>query len=241
MKLATTRAVLGAALLAASAAPGMALTFNTTWDPSITSLANAATVEQAFTTAESRLSGILANPVSVNVNVSWGKLGTQALPTGALGASSTSLYGYFSYSQMKSWLTAAATTAADKAAVATLPATSPTGAVQYVLTAAQAKALGVVAPTSTSADGSIGFAANKYTFSETNGTAANTYDFIAVAEHELTEVLGRMSACPAPPQASALRSTCSGTAARASAPSRIPATAISRPTAARPTSLTSTT
>jgi len=193
VKLATTRAVLGAALLAASAAPSMALTFNTSWDPSITSLANAGTVEQAFTTAESRLSAILANPVTVNVNVSWGKLGTQALPTGALGASSTSLYGYFTYSQMKSWLTAAATTAADKAAITTLPATSPTGSVQYVLTAAQAKALGLVAPTGTSVDGSVGFASNNYTFSEANGTAANTYDFIAVAEHELTEVLGRMS------------------------------------------------
>src|SRR3954452_13794581 len=143
VKLATTRAMIGAAFLAASDAPSLALTFNTTWDTSIPSLGNAATVEQAFTTAENALSSILANPVTVNVKVSWGNVNGQALPSNALGTSSTSLYGYFSYAQMKSWLTSAATTPVDKQAVATLPASAPAGQSQYVLTAAQAKALGV--------------------------------------------------------------------------------------------------
>jgi len=206
VKLATSRVAIAAALFAASAAPGLALTINTSFDTSVTSQPNATTIEGAFNQAAAAFQSVLSNPVAVNLKVSWGNINGQALPSNALGTSSISLYGYFSYAQMKSWLTAAATTAADKQAIATLPATAPAGQSQYVLTAAQAKALGVVGPTSTTLDGSIGFGANSYAFTEANGTPFSSYDFIAVAEHELTEVLGRMSglASPTPSYGTAL-------------------------------------
>ncbi|MBV8912522.1 MAG: NF038122 family metalloprotease [Acetobacteraceae bacterium] len=195
-----------AALIAAPAAPSMALTINTSFDSSVTSQANALTIEGAFNQATAAFQSILANPVTVNVKVSWGNINGQALPSNALGVSSTSLYGYFSYAQMKSWLTASAATAADRQAYATLPATAPAGESQYVLTSAQAKALGLVAPNGTALDGSIGFGASPYDFNPSDGISAGTYDFVAVAEHELSEVLGRISglSSSAPAYATAL-------------------------------------
>ncbi len=132
--------------------------------------------------------------MTVNVNVSWGSVAGQALPGNALGSSSTSLYGYYSYPSIKSMLTRTATTAADRSAYASLPASAPAGESNFVVTSAQAKALGIVSPT-TGIDGSIGFggSTSNYSFSHTAPIASGTFDFISVAEHELSEVMGRIS------------------------------------------------
>ena len=193
MKLATIPAAVVAAFMAVSATPAIALTINTSFDASVTSQPNAASIQGAFNQAAAAFQSILANPVTVNLKVSWGSINGQPLPSGALGTSSTSLYGYFSYAQMKSWLTGAATTSADRQAVATLPATAPAGQLQYVLTSAQAKALGLVSPNGTGVDGSIGFGLSPYDFNSGDGVSYGTYDFVSVAQHELSEVLGRIS------------------------------------------------
>lgn len=194
MKLDITRVAAVVALLAASTAPGLALTINPMFDGSVTSQPNAAAIEGAFNQAAASFQSVLSSPVTVNVNVSWGSVAGQALPSGALGASSTSLYGYYSYTQLKSWLTASATTAADRQAVATLPATAPAGwnPNRYVVTSAQAKALALISPTA-GIDGSIGFGASPYDFNGADGVTPGTFDFVSVAQHELSEVLGRIS------------------------------------------------
>ena len=192
MKRAIQSAALAASVLAASAGPSLALTIVGNYDDSITSLANASAVEAAFAQAGSNIGAMLSDPVTVNINVSWGSVAGQSLPSSSLGSSSTSLYGYYSYPQMKSMLTQSATTAADRSAIAALPASAPAGQSRYVITAAQAKALGVVSPTG-GVDGSIGFGANNYTFGQSGGAAPGTYDFVGVAEHEITEVMGRIS------------------------------------------------
>jgi hypothetical protein len=192
MKRAIPPAALAAFLLAASASPSLALTIVGNYDDSITSLANASTVEAAFAQAGSNIDAMFTDPVTVNINVSWGSVAGQSLPSSSLGSSSTSLYGYYSYPQMKSMLTQSATTAADRSAIATLPASAPAGQSRYVITAAQAKALGVVSPTG-GVDGSIGFGNNNYTFGQSGAAAPGTYDFVGVAEHEITEVMGRIS------------------------------------------------
>lgn len=180
-----------AAALTVVAAPGFALTITANFDSSVTSQANAADIESGFQQAESAIDAMFANPVTVNINVSWGSVGGQALPSNALGSSMTSLYGYYSYDSIKSMLTRTATTAADQSAYSTLPSSAPAGQSRYVITSAQAKALGVIAP-SGGVDGSIGFGASPYSFNHAS-VAPNTYDFVAVAEHEITEVLGRIS------------------------------------------------
>ena len=192
------RKVLAAALAATitvPSVPALALNINVLYDSSITTLANAAIVQEAFGRAAGEISALFSNPVQVNLRVSWGRVGGQTLPGSALGASSTTLYGYFSYAQLKSWLTATASSDQDRAALASLPATAPAGQSRYVITSAQARAMGLIAKADSNTDGSIGFglSARNYTFDDSHGVTGGTYDFVAVAQHEISEVLGRIS------------------------------------------------
>ena len=200
--------VVGAALtLAGAAAPAQALTILAHYDASITGLSNASAVEAAFNSVAADYAHSFANPATVNVNVSWGSVAGQALPSTAVGASVDNLYGYFTYAQVKADLSGfSAANPADTAlatAVKSLPASTPAGPSRYVIPSAEAKALGLISPTQSGADGSIGFAGSSlgYDYNPADGVTAGTYDFEAVAAHELAEVLGRIggisSATPA--------------------------------------------
>jgi hypothetical protein len=68
------------------------------------------------------------------------------------------------------------------------------GTTGYVIPSAEAKALGIIWPTSGGLDGYIGFGTGvHYTFNDRSGVAAGTYDFVSVAGHEIEEILGRIS------------------------------------------------
>src|SRR4051812_9096132 len=188
-----------AAISLSTAQPAAALVINPIFDSSITSLANASTVQSAFNSVAQSFASQFDTNAQINVKVSWGSVGGQVLPSNAVGASTSSLYGYYTYSQVKSYLTSASlSNPSDTAlaiAVAHLPATTPPGVSNYVIPSSEAKVLGLIPPTQTWIDGSIGFAGSTagYTFYPTNGVKAGTYDFQAVAAHELDEVLGRIS------------------------------------------------
>src|SRR5476649_1083746 len=83
------------------AAPAAALTIVPTFDSSFTGLSNAAAVEAAFNAVARNYDSAFANPVNINIKVSWGAVAGQALPASAIGASSDNLYGYFTYAQIK--------------------------------------------------------------------------------------------------------------------------------------------
>src|SRR4051794_13138534 len=151
------------ALLAVGMAqPASALVINPVYDSSITSLANASTVEAAFNTVAQDYASQFTNSAQINVKVSWGSVGGYTLPSGAVGASTSSLYGYFTYGQVKSYLTSASlSNPSDTAlarAVANLSLTAPAGVSQYVIPSSEAKVLGLISPTQSAIDGSIGFA-----------------------------------------------------------------------------------
>ena len=173
-----------------------ALTFNVTYDTSVTSLPNAAQEEAAFAVATQTLQSLYTNVMTVNLTVYWGATGpfTNGIN---LGSSYTEFVGSssFKYPQLTNALNAARTTLADSNAVASLPASDPTGgSLHWWIPRAEAKALRVlsVATNDPAADGEVGFAANvTYTFTATNRAVPGAADFIAVAEHEITEVLGR--------------------------------------------------
>jgi hypothetical protein len=175
-------AILGASALL-HAAPSSALTITPSFDSSVTSLPQASTIEQAFTQAAAAFN-VLPSPVNINVGVSWGSVGGQALPSGALGSSMDMLYGYYTLNQVRSWLPSSDV----------IPSSPASGASNYVLPSAEAKALGLVRASGSSVDGYIGFglAPSSYSYGRTS-TQAGTYNFIGVAEHELDEVLGRIS------------------------------------------------
>ena len=192
-------AMLGAGALAiTAAAPASALVIKPIYDSSITSLSNAAQIQNAFNTIANDYAKSFTSPVTVNVGVSWGKVAGSALPSTAVGASSNNIYGYFSYSQVKSYLTRSSQSNPSNTSLATalrnMPATLTSGPASFAVTSANAKALGLISATQSSPDAYIGFAgsASNYAFSP-SGTTASVYDFQAVAAHELAEVLGRIS------------------------------------------------
>jgi hypothetical protein len=182
------------AMLTATPFPARALVFNTIWDTSISSRQDATVIEQAVLSEEARYTAALASPVTVNIKVSWGKVANSVLSSTALGASIDQLVGYKTYAQVAALLNAAATTTSDLTAAAALPASMPAAGNQYVIPRALAKALGVIPATSTTIDGYIGFGSGvAFTFNDTNGVAAGTYDFATITSHELSEVLGRVT------------------------------------------------
>lgn len=162
-----------------------ALTFNVTYDSSITSLTNAAQVESAFNVAAQTFQNLFTNAITLNLTVAFGNVG--------LGQSSFSLYGY-TYAQVTNALSSSRTTSEDTNAIRTLPAVDPTGSDNWYIPFAQVKALKIpdLGANSTENDGTITFSSSQpYTFDPTNRTVSGKYDFIAVAEHEISEVMGR--------------------------------------------------
>jgi len=169
------------------------------FDSSITSLSDASSVEAAFNRVAADYASSFANPVTINIQVSWGSVAGSSLPSNAVADSEDPLYGYFTYIQVKNALTSfAQKNPSDTALVSlvrNLPPTAPTGVTRYVIPSAEAKALGLVSQNSRSIDGYIGFAGSTsgYDFDPSNGILAVTYDFEAVAAHEMAEVLGRIT------------------------------------------------
>lgn len=194
-----TAGCVAAALTLLTAAPAGAITIIPTFDSSVTSLADAASVEAAFNTVAHDYAISFTNPVTVNVTVSWGSVAGQPLPTNAVGASVDNLYGYYSYSEVRAALAAASASSPSDTALATalasMPLTAPPGVSQYAIASAEAKALGLIPGDQASPDGYIGFAGvtSGYDFNPVDGVAAGTFDFEGVAAHEMAEVLGRIS------------------------------------------------
>jgi len=169
--------------------PASAITFNITYDSSVTTLTNAAQVEAAFATAAQLFQDICTNPATVNLTMYWGPTGPF---TGgvSLGISQFSLL-YSSYPEITNALSANRASAADTNSVASLPGTDPTGG-PWLVNSAQAKVLGLIDPNNPAEDGAVSFATNvSYTFDPNNRSVTGKYDFIGVAEHEISEVLGR--------------------------------------------------
>jgi hypothetical protein len=136
---------------------------------------------------------LFTNPITVSITVGYGKIDGEALISGALGESETE-FNQYSYSAIRGALISSASTVDQHTAANSLPAGDPTGGGNYWVSTAEAKAIGLSAP-SASTDGFVGFASAgvAWTYNTSNGgsVASGTYDFFGVAAHEFTEVLGR--------------------------------------------------
>ena len=127
---------------------------------------------------------------TVNISYGWGTFdnGPEDVLTntnsGAFSLGGADNSSLVSYSTLKSWLTAGATSSAQLTAVASLPASSaslPGGANTFLVSSAQEKALGVFSGDSGALDGSIGFNV---------GDANNSDDWEPAALCEIAHALG---------------------------------------------------
>ncbi|MES1998768.1 MAG: NF038122 family metalloprotease [Pseudomonadota bacterium] len=175
---------LSVALSLISAPLAHALTFNVTYDASVGSAPVGFT--SAFWDAIGYFQSTFSNPVSINLNVGWGEVSGQPLG-GALGASSSYFINY-DYATVRNALL-------NVAAPGYLPVTDPTNGRLIDVNAANAKVLGLNTYSGPhSSDGAVGFdSSSQWTFDPNNRAVSGSYDFIGVAMHEISEVMGRSS------------------------------------------------
>jgi hypothetical protein len=181
-------AAAGVAPLAAMPRAARALDINLTFDSSVLSLSYAAAAETATQYAATQIENLFSDNITINFTV------VASSSPGAFGSSGTSYnYGY-TYANVRSALRSSATTAADNQAYATLPSSpDPTGGGSFAIATAEEKALGLIPANGAANDGEFEFGSNvSWNFSENNRAAAGEFDFIGVAEHELTEAMGRI-------------------------------------------------
>jgi hypothetical protein len=167
-----------------------ALSFNITYDASVTNLTNAAEVENAFATAAEAFSDTYTNVATINLTIYWGPVGPF---TGgiSLGRSHFFLIGATNYSEITNALFLHRGSAVDSNAVANLPATDPTPG-NWFINISEARVLGLFSTNDSTKDGEIGFSTNvSFTFDPNNRSVPGKFDFIGVAQHELSEVMGR--------------------------------------------------
>lgn len=184
-------AAVGAFVVAFLPFTAPALTIVPTYDSSITSLANAAQIEGAFSNAAAAFENHFTNVAVINLNVFF----TNNI---SLGASITKFIGNPTYAQLTNALHNARVSAADSNSVASLPASNPIASTNvWWVSRAEAKmlypyGLTLVTTNNSGLDGSIFFASTvSYTFDATNRAVSGKFDFIGVAQHEISEVLGR--------------------------------------------------
>lgn len=167
-----------------------ALNFNITYDASVTSATNAADIESAFGTAVQAFSELFTNVATVNLKVYWGPAGPFSGGIG-LGRSQFQLASS-SYSGITNALRSHRASAADTNAVASFPVTDPTGGGPWYVPLPEARILGMWPTNDSTVDGQVGFATNvSYTFDPNNRSVSGKFDFIGVAQHEVSEILGR--------------------------------------------------
>jgi PEP-CTERM motif len=162
----------------------------------------------AFQAAGNYWASQLSDPVTIYMNISFAPLGPNIL--GSTGSNFTTI----TYANMRTRLTADATSANDASSVAALqagPALSffatqgdlsvrfdNDGSVNNTLlgiTTANAKAIGLNPGTSVATpDANIQFSSNfAFDYDRSNGISPGTYDFLTVAEHEIGHALGFVS------------------------------------------------
>jgi hypothetical protein len=188
--------VCGAFLLALSAArpaqAGLIITptYNTaSFTADGYSAAQIAQIESAFQFAANEYENLYSNPIQVNITVQ------STNSPGVLGGSSTNLIGFLNYSQTRNALLAEYAAHPNSTVIqagASLGATDPTGGGSFVFARAEGKALGLIASDSNT-DGTFTFGSTlQYTFDPNHRQVAGEFDFIGVAEHEISEIMGRI-------------------------------------------------
>ncbi|PWT86146.1 MAG: hypothetical protein C5B56_12900 [Proteobacteria bacterium] len=125
---------------------------------------------------------VFATPLTVNISVDWGDINGFPIPPQGLAASQDAHIGVnVSFATLVNALHLSG---------AQLPASDPTSGGGFYVASAEAKALGLLPGNNAATDGYIGFG-NTVTWDYAQQGVVGAIDFIAAAEHEITEAMGR--------------------------------------------------
>ena len=154
----------------------------------------------ALNDAAEYLDALVSNNITVNVEVGYGEITQNGQSTSISSGSEGGPNGgtTLSYAQLVADLSANSSSPADATALANLPATDPSDGAGIFVSSAQEKAWGLIPANGTETDGSVGFQLNgangvSYDFDPNDRGSGNLWDFIGVAEQEITHALGRIS------------------------------------------------
>jgi Ca2+-binding RTX toxin-like protein len=146
---------------------GSGIVFNNTYDPGVTDQ-----VRTSIITAENYLQAHFTDTVTLNVQFNYDP-GTST----DIASNLFSVYAV-SYNQLVGAMTAHATTADDRLAVAGLPQTDPSNGAGFEITSGEAQALGLLPPSGVIDDTVTVSSSEPWTFGS---------DLVGAIEHELTE------------------------------------------------------
>jgi hypothetical protein len=172
---------------------GNGMTFVVTWDSSVASAPAAfmTDVEEVF----QFYADTFSNPITLYYNVGFGERGGAPLGSSDLGTSSEKRITNQSYASLLTQLNADAASPAQKLALASLPATSPFGSLTLDMTIAQEAVLGF-SGIGANPGGDVGFSdvdTWNYTSDPNQPPLFGEPDFFGTVEHEVSEVMGRVS------------------------------------------------
>src|SRR6266404_8950904 len=176
----------GVASLALSC-PADALTINPTFDAFVTQPAR-----DAFNFAAAEFQALYTDPININITVNTNTTG--------LGGSSTPLqFVAGNYTGVRTALINDNTAHPSADGNTSVGAggsinttTDPSTSGRYFIPRAEEKALGLI-PNDLTNDGTFTYNRNlTYTFDPNNRAVAGAFDFIGVAEHEISEIMGRI-------------------------------------------------
>jgi hypothetical protein len=166
------------------------LVINLIPDPSV---ANApAGFLQAVTVAAGFYESTFTDPITINIAVGWQEVDGQSVPS-HFGESLVAGGQDFTYQQVRAALAHNASSPADVSGVANLPAADPTDGGSFFIDSAEEKALGLIHGNAAALDGWVGFGSGNYTFDPNHRAVPGQADFIGIAEHEISEVMGRFA------------------------------------------------
>jgi hypothetical protein len=177
---------------------GGALVINATFDTSITTDPNAATIQAMINNAISIFQSLFNDPITVSILFRYSTTDPTgaSLPSGALALSFAAAYAV-SWNTYISALTADATTANDAMANASLPGSALSTNID--LSSADGRAVGLATPPAMFANGSVGTGGpydgiitlnSSKPFTFTRPPTSGMYDAQRTTEHEMDEVLG---------------------------------------------------
>ena len=150
-------------------------------------------METAAQYAANQLDSLFSDNITVNIVVV-----ATSDPT-VVGESSASGIGGFTYSEVRSDLLAHSSGPIQASAFANLPATDPTGGSDFVISTTQEKLFGLIPANDPGIDGTFFFGvSNSFNFSTTDRSIPGEGDFVGLAEHEMTEDMGRYAGLDPP-------------------------------------------
>jgi hypothetical protein len=190
----TLRATTWVLVTVAAAAPARALIILPTFDPTVTALPYASQVETATNYAIQQFENLYSNPITINVTIA-----AAALPLPVLGQANDIFLGPFNYTQVRNVLIKSATTANHATSIASLSSADPTGGSTIYIPRAEAQALGFLGANDPYNAGTFTFTtAQSFTFDPNNRAVPGEYDFVGIAMHEISHILGRIAAVSPP-------------------------------------------